>query len=43
MGFVADDEVPLGRGRNLRLKLVGPGHHVEPNDQPIALSEGVAR
>ena len=22
MGFVADDEVPLGRGRNLRLKLV---------------------
>ena len=42
MGFVADHEVPLGRGRNLRLQLVGPGHHVEPDDQPIALGERVA-
>ena len=42
MGFVADDEVPIGRGRNLRLQLVGPGHHVEPDDQPIALGERVA-
>ena len=42
MGFVADDEVPLGRGSNLRLKLVGARHHVEADDQPIALGERVA-
>jgi hypothetical protein len=42
VSFVADDEVPLGRGGDLRLKLVGPGHHVETDDQPIALGNGVA-
>ena len=34
--FVADDEVPIGRGFELRLQFVGARRHVEPHDQAVA-------
>ena len=42
MGLVADHEVPLGRGLQFRLQLIGTRQHVEPGDQFAALGEGVA-
>ena len=42
VGLVADDEVPVRGGLELGLQVVRPRRHVEAEDQPAPLREGVA-
>ena len=40
--FVADDEVPVWRGLQLRFQFVGARGHVEPHDEAVAFDERIA-
>ena len=43
MGFIADDQVPFARARELLLKLLVARQHVEADDQPITVAERITR
>ena len=42
VGFVADDQIPLGRRPEPGLEVVVPAQHIESGDQQVVLLEGIA-
>src|SRR5205085_8443261 len=40
--FIADDEVPIGRGLKFRLQFIRARRHVEPQDQAVSLDERIS-
>jgi hypothetical protein len=42
VSLIADNEVPIWRGLQLRLERFGASAHVESHDEAVAFDEGVA-